>query len=368
MKLSAIAIVIGLLLSFGAHAASDPGIPQNRASVASQIGLPSESSEAHRVEKPIQTLRPGPTEQHLSSIQPLDQQKIVSVPQKLEEPLIGLTRALTKFVEEKSEPENASTKVVDFLTKLGVLVATIIGCYVSYAGIRKIPWFAEHREFVVTAFTAIFLLVLFYLLSGLVTSVLYVLVAILILLISLFLAAAHLLKFIDEKYPDVRDNILAHFSESSSSRSAQKLVRDNVRNMFEWLSNIVFMQRVNGDTLLTLVGSFVDGFDTSIFEIEADDRVLSHWEIINDKMLIPVKMNLRVIDSSTGTDAQIVNIQLGLVVVKMNNKLQFKKFSNAGFQVLGAALIQLQATKMKEVLESQKQFSANATIFNSQTF
>jgi len=333
-------------------------VPLGDASTTRPADNPTKEPSAESVDKQIS---PPATPSQQQAVPPPG-------PQKFEEPLIKLTQALTKFVEKKSEPENAPTKVVDFLSKLGVLITTILGGYISYVGFRKIPWFKEYQALIATVLTAISLLVLFYLLSGLVTSAVYVLVAIIILLIALVLAIAHLVKFIDEKYPDVRDNILAHFSQSSTSRSAQTLVRDNVRNMFDWLSNIVFVQRVNGDVKLTLDGSFVDGFDTSVFEIEADDRVLSHWEIVNDSMLIPVKINLCVIDSTTGTEAQVVNIQLGLVVVRLDNELQFKAFSNDGFQLLGAALLEQQADKMRQLLENQQRLAANTTLFNSQSF
>lgn len=366
MKLNVTVIVIGLLLSFSVCAGNSHSIEQDKVTAPAIAPSLSGLSTGHRV-KSAQTNATKSAYRNFSSTHAASQQQVVYVSTKLEEPLIGLTQALTKFVKKKSDPEDVPTKVLDFLSKLWILIATILGCYISYKGISKVPWFKQHQELIVTVITATFLLVLFYLLSSLVTSVLYVIIAILILLISLLLAAAHLIKFIDEKYPDVRDRILAHFSESSDGKSAQKLVRKNVRSMYDWLSSIVFMQRVNGDIQLKLNGSFVEGFDTSIFEIEADDRVLSHWEIIGDKMLIPVKVNLRLIDSSTGVEAQVVNIQLGLVVVRLDNQLQFKKFSNDGFQLLGAELLQAYAKNIKKLIENQQKLASNAELFNSQS-
>lgn len=339
MRTSAITIFIAVLFSFNAFAENNPGVPPDGTNVTKQA-TPLESAVIPNKEKSAPAAATASPSASPSPSQPPSPPKTVPLSQKLEQPLLELTDALTKFVKKQSEPENVATTILDFLIKLVALIAAIVGCYISYKGIKKIPWFKEHQDILVTILTVILLIVSSYLLSGLVTSVLYVLIAILILLIALLVAGAHLMEFIDAKYPDVRDDIVARFSESSTSKSADKLVRGNVRNIFDWLSNIVFVQGVNGNTQLKLTGSFVDGFDTSIFEIEADDRVLSHWENFSDRMLIPVKVNLRLVDSRNGQEAQLVNIQIGLVVVRLNNELQFKKFSNEGFQQLGDALVE----------------------------
>jgi len=291
----------------------------------------------------------------------------LNVPHNLEQPFADLAKALTKLVEKKSEPEKLGTTIFDLLGKLGALVVTILAGYGSYKASRKIPWFKENREFVATVVTAVSVVVLFYLLSGIVTSVLYVLVAILVLLIALVLAGAHLLKFIDDKYPDVRDSVLSSFAESSGTKSARKLVRDNIRNVGDWLSGLVFIQSLNGEDELVLEGSFAEGFDTSVFQLHPAERVTAHWQNIDDTMLIPIGTTLRLRDSASREEAEVINIQMGMIVVRIGDALRFKKFNVDGFQSLGAALIQHQATKMKALLEKQQSIASNATLFNSQS-
>ena len=66
-------------------------------------------------------------------------------------------------------------------------------------------------------------------------------------MIALVLAAAHLIKFIDEKYPDVKDSIIDYFSESSTEASLRRTTRNNVRHMRAWLSSLSFVQQLSGE-------------------------------------------------------------------------------------------------------------------------
>ena len=291
-----------------------------------------------------------------------------SVPQALEQPIVDLAKALTKLAEKRAEPEKITTTIFGLLGKLGALVGTLIAAYGSYKASKKIPWFKENREFVATVVTSVSVVVLFYLLSGIITSVLYVVIAVLVLLIALALAGAHLLQFIDEKYPDVRDSILHSFAESTTSKSTRKLVRDNTRNVCDWLSNIVLVQSLNGDYELVLIGSFVEGFDASTFQLHPAERTTAHWQIIDDRMLVPVGTTLRLKNAVNGNEAEVVNIQMGMVVVRVGEGLCFQRFDADGFKILGAALLQHQAGKMKAILERQKEIAANSTLFNSQSF
>ena len=292
--------------------------------------------------------------------------EVETVPSDIEMPLVDLVKALTKLVEKKSEPEKLSTTLLELLEKLGALIGTLIACYASYKASKEIPWFKENKEFIGTVAAAVALVVLFYLLSGIVTSVLYVFVAILILLVALVISAAHLLSFIDTRYPDVRDSILSRFSDSPQQKPLKKIVRDNAKNLYDFLVNIAFAQSVAGEPELTLHGSLAEGFDKSTFRFTPSENIASSWQIIDDRLLVPVGMSITLCRDDNSEEAVIVNIQLGLVVVRIGDKLELRKFNHEGFKRLGAAFVQHQMKKLQTSLEQQQAFANNVNSFNEQ--
>jgi hypothetical protein len=277
-----------------------------------------------------------------------------------------LSQALTKFVESKSQSQRLSKTILDFLSKLVALIATILGCFVSYKAITHVSFFKEHKGIIRTILSVVVFCVLFYLLSGLVTSVLYIVIAIIILLICLVLAAAHVISFIDEKYPEVKEEIIAYFT-GKKEKPIRKVVRENISNMESWLSNLVFIQMLGGEVKLELVGSFVEGYDFSFFEIEPDEKIDSHWKNIDDRILIPVKASLKVKNTENNETAEVINVQAGLVVIKKDESIEYKKFDYKGYQILGASLVQEQAAKQKELIEEQKKWLNELKVFNSQS-
>jgi hypothetical protein len=285
---------------------------------------------------------------------------------ELEKELTKLAAKLNETLGAKKEEKKTLDSVVDFLTKLAALVATILGCFVTYKGLRKIPAVRDNSEILLLALGAVVVLVLFYLLSGLVTSVLYVLVAILILLIALVLAAAHLIKFIDEKYPDVRDSLIAYFSESSTEASLKRTTRDNIRRMRDWLSTLAFMLQINGEQEIELIGAFVEGYEKSLFKIHPDSAVAPFWKNVDDRLLVPVmtSVTLCVGDESR---AELVNIQSGIVVIKVGDGFKYARFDYKGFELMSASLLQKQHERMQKIMERETELNNNLKLFNSQS-
>lgn len=281
--------------------------------------------------------------------------------------LVALTSALTKFVEKRSEPENLTTTVFDVLAKVAALLVTLIAGYGAYKATQTLPWFKEHKEFIATCVVSAAVVVLFYLLSGIVVSTLYILIAVLVLLTAMLIAAAHLLAFIDTKYPDVRDSILASFSESSADKDLQKLARDNIRNMHSWLSSLSFIQNLSGDIELHLPGSFATDFDSTTFRLEPSERITSGWQLIDDRMLIPISASIVIRNSEDMLEGLVVNIQPGLVVISVEGKIQYKKFDQPGLQLLASALNQYLMAKLSSNMESQKELANSIELFRSQS-
>jgi len=294
------------------------------------------------------------------------QQPNPSVHADLERELTKLAAKVNVLLEPKKEDTKLAETFMDFLSKLVTLAATILGCFVSYKGLKKIPVVKDNSEIVILSLSAVVLLVLFYLLSGLVTSVLYVLIAIIILSIALVLAAAHLLKFIDDKYPEVKDSIIAHFEGTKTDASVRRMARDNVRRMEDWLSSLVFIQQIKGEKQLELAGSFVEGFDRSLFQIHPDKGIAAHWKNLDDRMLVPVMASVTIYlkDELRG---EVVNIQPGMVVITVSGEVQYKRFSNEGFTLMGESLLNMQHEQLKKLLEQQTALNNDLKLYGSQS-
>jgi len=295
--------------------------------------------------------------------QPL--QPEVSAQIELEKELTKLATKLNSSLEPKKDDKITLNIFVDFLTKLVTLVATILGCFVTYKGLIKIPAVRSNSEILIFGLGAVVVLVLFYLLSGLVTSVLYVLVAILILLIALVLAAAHFIKFIDEKYPDVKDSIIAHFTESSADASLKRNARNNLRMIRDWLSSLSFTQQIHGEPQLELIGAFAEGYKRSVFTLSPNDVVAPFWKNVDDRLLVPVMISVTFYDEDNNV-AELVNIQPGLVVVREGDSFKYVRFDNSGFRLLGVSLMEKHQEWIKGLLEKQNELSSALSLLNSQ--
>jgi hypothetical protein len=285
---------------------------------------------------------------------------------ELERELVNLAATLNARLRQP-EKKSLSESFLDFLAKLAALIATIIGCIVSYKGLKKVPAFNDNKEVIALILGTIVLAVVFYCLSGLVTSVLYVLIAILVLLIALTLGVAHLLKFIDEKYPDAKDGIISFFSGSPEGKSVRRLARENISAMQSWLENIVFFQKLTGKMSLELAGSFVAGYDMSHFEIQPDDSLVPHWKNVDGRMLVPVKVRLTVFNSEDKSIAEVVNVQTGVVVVRSQESLHFKEFDYNGQKLVLASFVQSGAEYQKMLAENMLKLNADLQMFNSQS-
>jgi hypothetical protein len=326
MRLPLICAFVALVAMAGpAHALEQAQPPANLQSAGSE--QKAGNSPAAKEEPATVSPKQGPAPQTnpvaaqpslQSASQPVQVEPASQV--ELEKELTKLAVTLNGALATKKEERKPVDSLVDLLSKLATLVATILGCFVTYKGLRKIPSVRDNSEILILALGAAVVLVLFYLLSGLVTSVLYVLVAILILLIALVLAAAHLIKFIDERYPEVKDSIIAYFSESSTEVSLRHTARDNVRRMRDWLSSLSFNQQINGEPEMELIGAFAQGYEKSIFKIHPDGAVAPSWKNIDDRMLVPImtSVTFRGADESC---AELVNVQPGLVVIKVGNEV-----------------------------------------------
>jgi hypothetical protein len=291
----------------------------------------------------------------------------ITMPENLQQPIVDLTKSLTRLADKKAEPEEVTTTLGELLKKLGELIGAIVGAWAAYKAGKEVPWLKEHRELIALVGTSVSLVVLFYVLSSVVTNVLVVVCALLVLLIALLVAAAHLLSFIDSKYPDARDAVLDWFADSSASKSTQKFARDNLRNLRDWLESVLSVMRLSSESTLTLSGALCEGFEVSEFTLVPNERIVSHWELMNDRMVIPVGVALRVRNSETNLEGEILNIQMGLLVVRIDEELHFKAFSMDGFHGLGVSFMKHYAERIGQIAKTQKSIAAEAEIFKAQS-
>jgi len=290
----------------------------------------------------------------------IEKNKFIS--KDLESELIILTKAITKSVEKDKE----SFDLLDFLTKLAGLIATLVGLYVTYKGLMQLSFFEKYKKEISFIISISVVLIIFYLLSNVLTSVLYIIIAILVLLISLVIASAFLIKFIDESYPEIKENIIEFFTNKSINYSLQKSSRKNIQLLESWLLNLILAQKAHGTVILELEGSFVGGYNKTSFELIADENIEPSWKNINNTMLIPIKLIVTVTNTETNESGTILNIQNGMIVINDNDNVIFKKLNIDGYQILGKSLSIFFANKMKNIIEEQIKWGHNLELYKSQ--
>lgn len=285
---------------------------------------------------------PGASAARAGVATPAVQVPAVAVAPPLEQPLAELARALTRLANEKAQGDSLTTSTVDFLVKLATLVGTLVAAGVAIKASNSDSWIGRHRGVVLAGISAGFTVALYYVLAGVVTTVLVIFTAVLFLLTVLVVAGTHLAVFLFATVPQARQAMLALAGPEyggvpageSDDESLEALARANVRGIYRWLSDTALRQGLAGEAELHLPGSLAEGYDHSIFQLLPAERVPSHWENLHDRMLVPVGIRLLLRAAAGGDDVEVVNVQAGLVVVREGERLQYRQFSIAGFREL----------------------------------
>ena len=215
-------IVIALLFSSGLAAAGGQTTQEKRATPLPQA-TPSGADAKRNVDQPVRAPASNRAETP-SPAQAPSQQQTQTISPSLQESLVGLTDAVKKLVDKQAEQESTPIKFFDFFTALAGTIGALVVLCGTLIALRKRSWFEKNKLIITLTFFAIVfgivLLVSLYLLSGLVIAMLYGVIAIIILFVALLIAAAHLLTFIDEKYPELKREILKLFPESPGGAMA----------------------------------------------------------------------------------------------------------------------------------------------------
>ncbi|MEW8626589.1 MAG: YrzE family protein [Candidatus Thiodiazotropha sp.] len=285
--------------------------------------------------------------------------------QVLQKEVAATLSELRSFLKSKQESPPLHEKLLTLLGSLATVIATLLGSYISYIGLKQIPFFEKNKGLIAGILGSIAFLVGLYVISGVIISVVYVFIAILVLILAIIVFGAQLISVIDEKYPEIKTKILNSVVGGGEETPLKSLSRKNIDSLESWLSHIVFIQQLGGDTTLELTGSLVEGFTATKFTVSPDAKISAHWKSIDDRMLVPVAAKLEVFNIETERSAEVLNFQTGLVVIKENDETKFERFNVEGFSILGAALMQLNIEKQKKLIEEQEKLRASFNLNES---
>ena len=163
---------------------------------------------------------------------------------------------------------------------------------------------------------------------------LYVAIAVAFLLLGFAATASYVLATIAQHMPGARERI-ERWLMGTEAAPLQKQNERKIRETQECLAEIVFSQQAFGESSVELDGSFVEGYDSSVFELIPGETAAPQWTTPDFQVLSP--RGLRVTVKSKSPDREprtIASIQLGLVVLQTSEGHEFAKFSGTGFQSL----------------------------------
>ncbi|XQF93455.1 hypothetical protein ACOBV9_06080 [Pseudoalteromonas espejiana] len=285
----------------------------------------------------------------------------------IEKEIAATLAELRSFLKSKQESPPLQDKLMKLLTGIATLIGSILASYISYVGLTQIPFFEKNKGVIAGIFGTIAFLIGLYVISGIIVSVIYVFIAILILLLAILVFGAQLIGVIDEKYPEVKAKILNSFTGSGKDTPLKSLTRKNVDSLDSWLSNIVFMQQISGEPVLELAGSFVDGYTYTRFTVNPDAKIAAHWKNVDDRMLIPIAAKLEIFCQENSQEVEVLNFQSGLVVVKEGEATKFEKFNVEGYSILSASLMRWNLEKHKKLIEEQERLRASFNLNETQS-
>ena len=218
MKVHVSVVIITLLFGLGGLAAGGQTAEENKVTPPPQATRSNGSNARRDVDQPVQVSSPKGAA--TASPASASQQQAPPISPKLEESLVGLTEAVTNLVKKLPEPEKVPSEGRGFLTVLLGAIAAGLPIVFFFFDRRKPSWFQKNKPMFIIIISLFFvtllafvLLGLFYLFSGFVMAVFYGFIAIIILLITGLVAAAHLLTFIDNN-PGLKRRIIKYSSES----------------------------------------------------------------------------------------------------------------------------------------------------------
>lgn len=67
------------------------------------------------------------------------------------------------------------------------------------------------------------------------------------------------------------------------------------------------------------------------------------------------------------SEAEVVNIQPGLVVTRVQSAIKYERFDHDGFKMLGISLLNKQSERLKTILEQQTALNNDLKLYNSQS-
>lgn len=284
------------------------------------------------------------------------------ISKQLDDGLVELVKSLSNMVESKKTPGFSWTSVGDFVLKFLGIMASIFGPYVAYLGLTQVPFFEKHKSTIASIATISGIVLCIYIFSSIVTSLLYALVAFIILITALVVACAFIIKFIDDSYPEVKESIIAAFSPSNHQTNLKSLSRKNCQAIGAWLDSFVSSQQLTGQFKLKLNGSIVKGFDNSNFELVPHQNISPHWAVIDKEVLVPINIKLTVSDSKSGEEAVVININNGLVAVQSGEKLIYKQFNFDGVSEMVKSMLHIEQEKIKKILEEQATLNSDLQV------
>ncbi|MCG7537335.1 hypothetical protein [Pseudoalteromonas sp. OOF1S-7] len=285
----------------------------------------------------------------------------------IEKEVAATLAELRSFLKSKQESPPLQEKLLKLLTGIATVIGSILASYISYVGLTQIPFFEKNKGFIAGIFGTIAFLVGLYVISGIIVSVIYVFIAVLVLLLAILVFGAQLIGVIDEKYPEIKAKILNSITGSGKDTPLKALTRKNVGSLESWLSNIVFVQQISGEPELELIGSFVEGYTSTRFTVNPDAKISAHWKNVDDRMLVPIAAKLEIYNAENGQEAEVLNFQTGLVVVREGERTKFEKFNVEGYSILNASLVQWNLEKYKKIIEEQERLRASFNLSETQS-
>lgn len=275
---------------------------------------------------------------------------------ELNKELVSLTKSLSGLVERKEKGGFSWEGALDFFSKLVAIFVSIVGPYLTYLGLIQASPLERHKETIAKLAVIIGVVSCVYVFSGIVTSVLYAIIAFIVLLISLVVAFAFIIKFIDESLPEVKESLLSKFTQNGRDLKPRQLAKKCAISVANVLNTIADYQQIHGVPKLHFDNSFVEGFDKTILELLPHSSVTSHWTTIDNEVVVPVNINATVTDSSTGKAVKVININAGLVVVEDGKSLDYRKFDRDGLTEVANEMVKIQYQHITQMMNEQRSF------------
>jgi Ca2+/Na+ antiporter len=245
-----------------------------------------------------------------------------------------LLNASTSYLKKNSEDESGWDLIPDRTGRIIGTITALVALIVSILAFFKADFLTQYKPILATIAIISFSALLTFLLAGFLQLIILATLAIAIIIFLFLYLLLKYLELFDKQGYRLTEKILSYFKVDNEAN------KNFINVASEWLKSTIDQHIILQTFESQHEGSFIRGYDFTSFKIIPTETEDPHCKIIDNKILIPINIEIYFIKGADGERVLFKNLQFNQLVITETNehKLTCNTFDSVGFGLLGLSL------------------------------